>query len=188
MTFAMDAASLALDRLRSTNSLPKYLAIQGRFDRTDVSVDRAFQKAFKGFYRIRRDQRWCDLYFSYLERSKENRRAVSFGGTLSHLHQTTGRVEASFAAKGVATLDPSAPVWDSMLLSYWKLRAPPATHKDRLDAVNATYSALSERMHDLLASASGQSVVGMFDRAFPSEAPLVTPMKKLDLTLWQLRQ
>jgi hypothetical protein len=185
MDYDMDDVRHALKGLKDTNSVAKYLRVQEAFEHTDVSQDRAFQRKYKGFYRVRRDQDWCDDYFRHLEDGKGKRETISFSSILSHLHQATDYIEASFASKAASTLDPSRPVWDIKLREFWNLKLS-TRDKRNLEAVSRTYSILCNHMAGLLASALGQSTVRLFDEAFPVETPRIMPMKKLDLTLWKM--
>lgn len=78
-------------------SVDKYLRIQDILMNTDVSKDKVFQKSFKGFYRIRRNDDWCKIYFKLLEQQKTSQK--SFSELLRIIFNETGRVEASFTSK-----------------------------------------------------------------------------------------
>ena len=49
---------------------------------------------------------------------------INFPEALRALRERTGRLEASFASKLVATLDPNKPVIDKFVLSNFNLRLP----------------------------------------------------------------
>ena len=44
------------------------------------------------------------------------RKEITFEETLKHLHTNLDRVEASFASKLIATINPDLPVWDKEVL------------------------------------------------------------------------
>lgn len=67
----------------------------------DVRADGEFQRMFNGFYRVRWNEGWRRVYFDMMERSKP--RGIAFGAALRALRDRTGRLEASFASKLVAT-------------------------------------------------------------------------------------
>lgn len=77
-----------------------------------VASDRAFQRVFTAFYRVWRSGDWRAALFENLERAKAS--PICFGDALHQLREATGRVEASFASKLVATVDPDLPVIDSV--------------------------------------------------------------------------
>jgi hypothetical protein len=61
-------------------------------------------------------------FFALLESSKLN--GIGFPEALREIHHRCGMVEASFASKLVATLDPSKPVIDKFVLEYFAMRLP----------------------------------------------------------------
>jgi hypothetical protein len=177
----------ALGVLRQKRAVAKYLDLQAALPRTNVAQDFAFQRAFNGYYRIRyRSADWRRTFYERFEAWKARPQLARFPAVLADLLDGTQRYEASFGSKLVASLDPSAPVWDSKLMTYWALGAPAPGHRDRLKGFVHVYETLRSRMTGLLASAAGQGIVRQFDEAFPAEAPQLTAMKKLDLVLWQI--
>ncbi len=168
---------------RIARGLQKYLAIQARVRLTDVSQDRDFQRLYNGFYRVRRNTAWQQVYFQRMEAEKST--PTGFSGVLMALFEQLGRVEASFASKLVATLDPHQPVLDAFVLANVGLRLPAAHRPHRLAETIHCYAKLQQRLTELLQAAEGQDVLRRFDRHYP-KAPL-TPLKKLDLVLWQVR-
>ena len=168
---------------RIARGLQKYMAIQERVLQTDVSQDRAFQRLYNGFYRVRRNVAWQQVYFERMEAEKTH--PTEFSGVLTALWDRLGRVEASFASKLVATLDPHQPVLDAFVLANVGLRLPAAHQPHRLAETIRCYAALQDRLSALLQADEGQEVLRCFDRAYP-DTP-ITPLKKLDLVLWQVR-
>ena len=122
---------IELDRVAINRAIPKvakglekYLWLQAELRHRNVSADREFQRRFNGFYRVRRNSEWQRTFFRMLERGKTS--GPTLEKTLRTLHATTGRIEASFASKLVATIDTSQPVIDSVVLAHMHLRLPPA--------------------------------------------------------------
>ena len=103
-----DEIGSALDRLEA--GLQSYLWPQRRVGLCDVSTDAQFQTRFDAFYRVRRNSSWRAQYFSLMESSKGM--GIEFPQGRNEINRRTGRLEASFASKLVATLNPSAPVID----------------------------------------------------------------------------
>jgi hypothetical protein len=100
--------------------LEKYCWLQAALSTTDVAHDRAFQTRFNGFYRVRRSADWQSAFYTLLQQEKSESR--SFARVLRALHAATGRVEASFASKLAASIDPGKPVIDSFVLKNLGLR------------------------------------------------------------------
>ena len=169
--------------LKVRPGLAKYCWLQAELRQRDVSNNAEFQRRFNGFYVVRRNREWRQMFFRLLERRKAG--AVSFGSTLRTLHEKTGRVEASFASKLVATIDPLQPVIDSVVLKNVGLRLPPAGTFRRLERTVELHDKLSTRYLDFLGTDAGQFVVARFDATYPKAG--VTDVKKLDLVLWQAR-
>lgn len=149
----------------------------------DISNDTEYRKRFGGFYRVRRNVQWRDAFFQILERGKSA--PMSFGEALRALHAETGKVEASFASKLVATLDPAQPVIDSVVFKNLGLKLPAAASVDRFSEIQNLHRRLSEIYSDYLASESGRNLVKRFRESYPDAE--VTETKMLDLVLWQSR-
>jgi len=120
----IDSALLKIEK-----GLRKYCWIQEHLHREDVSRSREFQKTYNGFYRVRRNAEWQDVYFNLMEMAKT--KPLDFSQIISDLRRKTGRLEASFASKLVATLHPDRPVIDRFVLEYFSLRLPGHYEMDR---------------------------------------------------------
>jgi len=181
---------ISLDRARVMAVLPKvetglgkYMWLQHYLHEVDVSSDAEFQRRFAGFYRVRRNATWRRAFFDLLEDVKRSRPA--FGDVLHHLQETTGRVEASFASKLVATVDPDQPVIDSVVLRNLGLRLPYHSSAERITGVLRIHAELSARFARLLGTADGRALVQAFQSAYPDTN--LSETKMLDLVLWQMR-
>ncbi len=171
----------ALPRVKP--GLAKYVSLQRRYPLTDVRHDLDFRREFNGFYRVRRNRDWQDSFYDLLEEGKT--RPVRFRELLEELQQRTGRCESSFASKLAATLDPSLPVIDSVVLANVGLRLPPRSAANRIELTVRVHQALSDGYAAFLATPSGAHLVEAFRREYPDNA--VTTVKALDLVLWQTR-
>lgn len=138
---------------------------------------------FNGFYRVRRGQDWQDKFYDLLEAKKGQ--TVPFAEVLDTLHRTTGRYEASFASKLLATIDPRMPVIDSIVLRNLNLRLPAASSKQRIERIQEVHSRLVTCFEEFLSTEMGRHLVERFRDAYP--AANITEIKMLDLVLWQTR-
>ncbi len=163
--------------------LAKYTWLQNEFLVREVSGDTEYRKRYGAFYRVRRNVQWRDAFFQILERAKST--PVSFDEALRALHAETGRVEASFASKLVATLDPVQPVIDSVVFKNLGLKLPTAAAVDRFSEIQDLHRRLCHLYSGYLASESGRDLVERFREAYPGAQ--VTETKMLDLILWQSR-
>ena len=167
--------------------LKKYQCIMNLFTACEnFNHDFYFQKKFKGFYRVRRNQDFCDVYFKFLNDHKVNE-AITFGETLKHIYDKMNRVEASFASKLVATVNPNLPVWDKEVLNSIgsELNKSYVIDTDRIESCVEKYEAMKYWYNEKLASVEGEEFVEKFDNRYPNTN--LTNLKKIDLILWQTR-
>lgn len=123
-------------------------------------------------------------YYQLMERSKT--RPTTFAEALMSLAADSGRVEASFASKLVATLDPSQPIIDQHVLRNFGLRMPYAQEANRLDKVIELHAELQRRYDRMLGSDVGRAICERFRLRFP--AADIGDLKRVDLVLWQHRE
>jgi hypothetical protein len=164
--------------------LRSYVWLQRNLRLCDVRTNEHFQKRFDAFYRVRRDRGWRSDYFALMEASKVN--GIDFPSALKEIHRLTGRIEASFASKLVATLDPSKPVVDKFVLQNFDLKLPRWGLADRESKTVELYRNLCEAYVNLIQSPTGQAICLLFDQRFPG-ATEISELKKIDLVLWQIR-
>src|ERR1700675_1786990 len=124
--------------------------------------ERAFQKAFNGFYRVRRNAEWQRVFYATLSHCHHH--PLTFAQVLRRIRRTTGRTEASFASKLVATLDASQPVIDSVVLAKLGLSLPAAHDARRQEQIVQIHALLRRRYVKFLKTASGRYLVSWFRR------------------------
>jgi hypothetical protein len=164
--------------------LKKYCWLQAALAKTDVANDREFQTRFNAFYRVRRSPTWKSAYYGLLQQNKTKRQ--SFADVLRSLHAATGRAEASFSSKLVASVDPDMPVIDSFVLMNLGLRLPrPGPIETRLARIVELHALIQRTFADYLDSDMGRHLVARFEESYPDRH--VTRVKMLDLILWQAR-
>ncbi len=90
--------------------IAKYaLTIEG-IKKGDISQDRAYQRNYNGFYRVRRGADWQKIYYEIFEREKKNE--PHFDKILTEMYERTGNTEMSFSSKMVHSIDTNKPIWD----------------------------------------------------------------------------
>jgi hypothetical protein len=146
--------------------------------------DPDFRRRFNGFYRVRRNQAWQDAFYGLMGRAKQD--GLEFPQALQALHAATGRYEASFASKLVATFDTSKPVIDAFVLRNVGLRLPRPTVADRSARIYDVYCDLISAFSAFLDTEQGRYLVSAFKRLYP-RADIAT-VKMLDLVLWKTRR
>lgn len=164
--------------------LQKYLNISNMINKVNVSENEEFQKAFNGFYRVRqRPKGFYEKFYTFMEENKEN--SPSFEKTLLYIYEELGRVEASFSSKLVATINPSLPIWDTVVLTNLGLKAPPYYKKNRIVETISLYNEIIEWHSNFLEKEEARNLIGLFDREYPNTG--ISNIKKIDFILWQIR-
>jgi len=164
----------------------KYTHIMNRLHQTDVSADREFQKTFNHFYRIRqKKQAFYKALYDYLEKNKN--KSVTFEQTLNYFYDQVGSLEASFSSKVVATINPDMPVWDSVVLKNIGLRPPPyyKSYPERIKMATDIYNKIITWYTDFLTTEEAKRMKRIFEEKMGHTT--LTPLKKIDLVLWQTR-
>jgi hypothetical protein len=182
---------IQLDEARIEHVLPrvavglqKYRWLQAALHKRDVSRDPEFQLRFNGFYRVRRNAEWRYAFYDILEREKA--KPPAFADVLLALYVATKRIEASFASKLAATIDPRNPVIDSIVLGNLGLRLPiSGTISRRLEKCGEVHDFLTRLFSEYLSTEMGQYLVARFESSYPRSE--LTGVKMLDLVLWQAR-
>jgi hypothetical protein len=183
MTINLNEETIDAALSRLTPYLNAYLWLQTHRDVCDVRTDASFRKRFNAFYKVRRGSDWQDKFYELLERRKG--RASSFAEVLDALHSATGRYEASFASKLLATIDPDMPVIDSIVLRNLDVRLPAYGSDRRRGRIVELHGRLLSSLTVFLKTDVGRYLVRRFRATYP-EAD-VTEIKMLDLVLWQTR-
>lgn len=175
-----DAITSSLERAWG---LPRYARIIHRLGSVDVSVDAEYQKDFNRYFRVRRNSEWQRIFYAELERLKSV--GAEFEPVLNYLYEETGLVEASFASKLVATVDPTKPILDSKVLAYLGLRIGGSSPERRLSAAVQAYHSIVEWYEAYLARPEAAENIKLFDSLLPDYA-WVSDTKKIDFLLWSI--
>lgn len=163
--------------------LELYLWIQSEVPKRDISKDREFQRKFNAFYKVRRNQTWQKDFYELLEVSKKGE--VSFEDILNRLHKKTGKIEASFSSKLVATINPTMPVIDTIVFKNLGLKLPLTNTKNRVAVINELYQVLIQKFFHYLKSDDGKHLTVQFKKEYPKAK--ISKVKMLDFVLWQMR-
>lgn len=164
--------------------LNKYLKIKSMLKSGVPIEDREFQRLFNSFYRVRaRSKNWYDAFYGVFECAI--REDWSFEKILNEIFLRTGRLEASFSSKIRASIDENTALIDSIVLGNLGLQLPKQTESDRLNKVVLVYKSLNEKMFEVLNSPIGLFAQREFFERYPTCG--ITPLKALDLIIWQIR-
>lgn len=163
--------------------LPRYARIIHRLGSVDVSTDAAYQRDFNRYFRVRRNAEWQRVFYAELERLKAT--GAEFEPVLNRLYEETGLVEASFASKLVAVIDPSRPILDSKVLAYLGLRIGGSSPGRRLSAAVQAYDRIVEWHEAYLTRPEAVENIELFDSLLP-DYTWVSDTKKIDFLLWSI--
>jgi hypothetical protein len=144
-----------------------------------------YRKTYTGFYKLRLPSSGhYDYYFALLESEKENK-AIKFVDVFNKLSAETGRIEASFSSKIVATIDADRPVIDNVVLGNLNLALPKYYEKQRPEKCLRVYARLCNSFSSLLQVEEYPEIKARFVKHFPQFS--FSDTKILDFVLWQYR-
>jgi len=181
-----DRIKKALKKASLKTGLEKYNFIMQTFKEVDVSTDIFFQKKFKGFYRVRRNDDFCKLYFSMLETYKRKNAEPVFSELLDTFFEKFEKLEASFISKMLATINDSYPIYDRNILAILRISKPSylLSPEDRKNKICEIYAMLIKWYNDFIPSDEGKKWLKLFNDEFPNTR--ISSIKKIDLILWVL--
>lgn len=167
--------------------LNKYIALMSYKEKDANWFDNMeFRRKFNGFYRVRRSaDSWQPRFYTIMKDAVNQ--PHSYSDVLNKLYKATNRVEASFASKLYATVNPDAPVIDAEVLRNLDLRLP-STQKPaatRISLIVDIYEEMRDCFNQYVSTESGDFMTKEFRNRFPEAH--ITPQKILDLVLWQNR-
>ena len=165
------------------DGLAKYLYVSRCLRRPRFHADPDFQRAFNHLYRVRRGKTWRTQYFRLMGQAR--RRTISFKSAVSILLRSTGRYEASFTSKLIATIDPWQPVIDSVVLRRLGLRLPRKRFVRRVHAIDKIHRKLAHSYSSFLRTTDGRFLIRSFKRKYPHAR--ITSIKMVDFVVWQTR-
>ena len=125
------------------------------------------------------------LGIAILEKNKRNQN-LRFEEVLLSL-QKTGRIEASFTSKLLATINPHLPVWDKKVLFHLSDKlAISAYTGDLVKDCVIKYNSMVNYYREFIKAEEGTAIIKSFQEKHP-DAP-ITDLKKIDFVLWQTRE
>ena len=181
----IDPAKVIQQRLAAGLGLDKHAFIEQTFRKVDVSRDEDFQRIFNGFYMVRRNAEWRDVYYRLFEEMKQAAPA-EFDVILDEMYQLTGNVEASFSSKMLATLRPEMPIWDKYVVQNLGLKVPTQNDPKRLQKTKELYAEIVQWYAEFMKTENAVQCLKKFDEVLPDYTWL-SDVKKIDFYLWSIR-
>lgn len=182
--------------LEDSCGLTAYLKTLEVFN-VDVSADENYQKNFTSYYRVRRDANWLKKYYEFMEAHKHDTN-LTFETIIRYLssvpHKVNKKVspsgyattiEASFASKMLATINPNYPIWDSQVVRALKYKIEAVEDEAKLEEYIDVYSKLTNEIHAFIETEEGKECIRLFDELFPNHKHL-NSFKKIDFYLWNI--
>ena len=169
---------------KKKRGVEKYAEIIKSFSLVNVTTDKDFQRKFNGFYRVRRNSEWQNVFYDIMENGKTE--DLTFEGVLQQIYNKTGRVEASFSSKLIHTLNHNMPIWDQFVLQNLNLKMPICSGEKKLQNAICIYSEIIQWYEQALSTFEINQKILEFDEVFPQYS-WFSQTKKLDFLLWQMR-
>ena len=181
---SIDAKEVLEKRLASSMGLDKYSRIMRDFNKVNVSSDKDFQREFNGFYIVRRNAEWRNIYYDLFEKMKTEE--AIFSKIITHLFEKTGNIEASFSSKMLATIYPDRPIWDQYVIRNLNLKLTGKSKQETLNNAIKLYSDIENWYHNFLLTDDAKECIAVFNSALP-KYNWVSDLKKVDFFLWSIR-
>ena len=160
---------------------------------TNISTDSNYQKNFNSYYRVRRDRNWLKEYYDFMENHK-NDDNISFEKILRKISSVPHKakngmitsIEASFASKMLATINPNYPIWDSQVVKALDISIDPSlVGEEKIKAYVEAYTKLTQEIGNFIKTEEGELCIEHFDATFPNLKNL-NSFKKIDYYLWNI--
>ena len=172
--------------VKRIRDIDRYAFAINNVQNVNVALDRHYQKNYNAFYKMRqKSETWYKIYYSVFEENKVIN--PSFEKILTELYEKTGRIEASFASKMLATINPKMPVWDKYVLNNLNLKVIRKNKEDRLKNAVNLYYCITEWYKEFLESDIAQNWIQEFNEVL-SDYVWFTSTKKVDFILWCARE
>ena len=147
-------------------ALDKYNYIKDNLYKCDVSKDTEFQTRFNAFYRVRRNDSWRKVFYTYFE-SIKNRKNITFEEIVGHIYKKTGNIEASFCSKLLSTIKSNMPIWDQYVLANLDLEVKGKTKDEKLKNTISVYNRIIEIENNKFKQKDIQQAIKDFKEYFP---------------------
>ena len=173
------------ERIAVSVGLDKYDYIMRQFYKVNVSSDNDFQRIFDGFYRVRRNDEWRKCFYDLFEGSKKC--SSTFEQILKEIYDQTGRVEASFSSKMLATIDSDKPIWDRYVLQNLQITFPVLKDKQKqMEVIIDTYHDIENWYQNFMQRDNAKECIEKFNEMLPDYRH-ISDIKKIDFFLWSAR-
>ena len=164
--------------------LKDYNYIINELKKVNVSTDIDYQRTFNSFYKIRRNEDWRKIYYSYFEENKYNKN-LTFEDIIKYLYKKTKNVEASFSSKLLATINPKMPIWDQYVIKNMNLNLIGKTKDEQIQNAIDLYNKMVDECKNLLEREDVKKCIDKIKTLIDKYD--VEDIKILDFILWSIR-
>ena len=171
------------DAVKRFLALDKYKIITEDLYKCDVSTNTDYQTAFNSFFRVRREDGWRKIFYSYFQKVK-NKKDLKFEDILWHLYKETGNIEASFSSKMLATINHDMPIWDKFIVKKYEIKVSGKKEERVKDTIKKYYDIL-EKEKEELENEEMKEAIKEFKKDFGEYN--LSKIKILDYILWNNR-
>lgn len=169
----------------STKSIKRYIEIMDLF-RSENECSDYFIRRYSGFYKLRRNDLFRNKYFELLDSLRE--KEVEYEDILRAIYDFSGRVEASFSSKLLATVNDKKPIWDVYVLKNLNIHNPKNLRGEvKLEACLSAYCEIEKWYEISIVGIEGKRIIKFFDERFPEYKDCISNEKKIDFVLWSIR-
>jgi len=155
----------------------------------DLAKEIEFKKKFNGFYRIRQKSEKFYNFYYFLFNSKL-KTYINFEDILEQLYQVDKKFESSFSSKLLHSVNPSLPIWDSIVLKKLQLKIPYQKNlkkNEKKEMIVELYRNISIFYENFLKTKEGKDLLELFDSKIQERGYKISSIKKIDFIIWQTR-
>ena len=187
---ALHQKALATMTSRTPCPVATYRLIRRTVATSDLMVQESepVRRRFNAYYGVRGNADWRARFYERFEAAKASPLSSPelFEDILVRLEADTGRVEASFASKLVATLRPESPIIDSVVRAWLARQVAAPPFGGGVGPALAYYRWLNDVLSEAATSSQARAWDAVFADAFPVETggEPVSATKQLDFLIW----
>lgn len=187
-----EAINLALDDESIERDLLKYSSIMTRFAKGSIAEDATFQRAYRGYWAMngaRLSTAFLDRYFRLMDERRGDT-AVEIEEVVNDLWSVpthrNGRksVQFSFASKLVHTVDPTKPIFDSLVCRFYFLPDPSGSADARLAELVTSYRFLQHEHRRVVDGGLLEPGIRSFRDRFAAAVDGWTDQRVIDVLIW----
>jgi hypothetical protein len=184
-------ANTLVASLQTPTHVGAYVSLRADLGRLNVAADLAFQTRYRAFWQLnvaRLSPAFISEYFRYLEQLK-NGHAQTVEVVSRHLHATptnargTRSLQFSFASKLVHMIDPTQPIYDSLVEAFYFLPVPASSGLERLPQLLRSYTFLATEYRRIVTLKLLSPAISRFRSQVANNA-VFTDEKITDSLIW----